>query len=165
MPIPTIRTLLADDRGGPLAEMAVLLLPFLLIIAMVVEGGNILWRHQASLKAVRDSARYISRAPLLFDEACGLNAGVFTLAVAEAKALGATGTLQGGLPLIPGWTADNIEIPTPVVLTTVPCRVSVQATASVDLPLPFAPLFRLFDQSIGDVLTFRVADRVRWLGE
>ncbi len=154
-----------DERGGPLAEMAVLLLPFVLIVAMVIEGGNIFWRHQISLKAVRDAARYVSRAPLLFDDACDLDDIALQTAVFDAKRLGATGSLQGGVALIPGWTAADIDIPVPIVLATDPCLALVQASASVDLTLPFAPVFRLFDPSIGDVLRFSVSDRTRWLGE
>lgn len=156
---------LADERGGPLVEMAVLLLPFLLIVALVIEGGNIFWRHQISLKAVRDTARYVSRTPLLFDDACGLDGVVLATTTASAKLLGATGSLTGGVPLVSNWTVDNIQIPAPVVLRTDPCLAVVQAIASVELPLPFAPLFRLFNPEQSDSLTFSVADQARWLGE
>ena len=158
-------TFIADERGGPLVEMAVILLPFLLMIAIVIEGGNIFWRHQISLKAVRDTARYISRAPLLFDDACGLDAGVLAARTAEAKLLGVTGSLDGGVPLVPDWTTDNIDIPVPVVLRADPCLAVVQAIASVDLPLPFAPILQLVNPEQSDTLTFSVADQTRWLGE
>ena len=156
---------MTDERGGPLVEMAVLLLPFLLIVAITIEGGNLFWRHQISLKAVRDTARYISRAPLLFDEACGLDGQVLAARAAEAKLLGVTGSLNGGVPLVPDWTLDNIDIPTPVVLRADPCLAIVQAIASVELPLPFAPILQLFNPEQSDTLTFSVADQTRWLGE
>ena len=154
-----------DEHGGPLAEMAILLFPFMLIIAMVIEGGNILWRHQIALKAVRDTTRYVSRAPLLFDDGCNLDAAVLAAITVSAKQLGSTGFLQGGKALLPGWTAENIEIASPRVVRTAPCLAVVEATASVDLPLPFAPIFRVFNPAFGDVVTFRVQDRTRWLGE
>lgn len=157
--------ILVDERGGPLAEMAVILLPFLLMIALVIEGGNIFWRHQISLKAVRDTARYVSRAPLLFDDACGLDDTVLATTTASAKLLGVTGSLDGGAPLVPDWTVDDIQIPTPVVLRADPCLAVVQAIASVELPLPFAPIFQLFNPEQADILTFSVADQTRWLGE
>ena len=131
-----IGTFSSDERGGPLVEMAVLLLPFLIIVGVVIEGGNLLWRHQASLKAVRDSARYVSRAPLLFDEDCALDGVVLAARTAEAKLLGVTGSLDGGLPLVPGWTIADIDIPTPVVLRTDPCLAVVQAIADIELPVP-----------------------------
>ena len=105
-----------DERGGPLVEMAVLLLPFLLIVAIVIEGGNLFWRHQISLKAVRDTARYVSRAPLLFDEDCALDGAVLATTTTFGKLLGVTGSLDGGPPLVPGWTTADIDIPTPIVL-------------------------------------------------
>ncbi len=162
---PRFSTIITDARGGPLVEMAVLLLPFLLMVAITIEGGNIFWRHQASLKAVRDAARFVSRAPLLFDDACGLNDTVLATRTAEAKLLGVTGSLDGGVPLVPNWTTDNIDIPTPVVLRADPCLAVVQAIASVELPLPFAPVLQLFNPEQGDTLTFSVADQTRWLGE
>jgi Flp pilus assembly protein TadG len=154
-----------DDQGGPLVEMAVLLLPFMVMIAMVIEGGSILWNHQISLKAARDTTRYLSRIPLLFDENCGLDGAVFTSATASAKTLGISGLLAGGPPLIANWTSANIQVATPSIVTTDPCFAVVQATASVDLPLPFAPIFQLFNPSQEDTLSFSVADRARWLGE
>ncbi|MEM9626550.1 MAG: TadE family protein [Pseudomonadota bacterium] len=155
----------ADEGGGPLVEMAVILLPFLLIFAILIEGGNLLWRHQISLKAVRDTTRYVSRAPLLFNDACALNGTVLTATTTSAKLLGVTGSLTGGTPLVPNWTVDNIQIPTPVVLRADPCLVVVQAIADVQLPLPFAPILQLFNPEQSDTLTFSVADQARWLGE
>jgi Flp pilus assembly protein TadG len=157
--------MIRDERGGALAEMAVLLIPFILMIAMIIEGGNILWRHQTALKAARDVTRFVSRAPLLFDEDCALNDVELATTIASAKLLGSTGFLGGGSALVPGWTTDNIEVAPPTVIQSSPCQVLVQASASVDLALPFAPIFRLFDPSQEDVITFTVSDRTRWLGE
>lgn len=156
---------MADEHGGPVAEMAVLILPFLLIVGMIIEGGNLFWRHQISLKAVRDTARYVSRTPLLFDDDCTLNGNALAIITDSAKILGSTGSLDGGAPLVPNWTPDNIDIPTPVVLRADPCTVIVQAIADVDLPLPFAPIFQLFDPDLDDTISFSVADQTRWLGE
>jgi hypothetical protein len=156
---------MADERGGPLVEMAVLILPFLVIIAMIIEGGNVIWRHQISLKAVRDTARYVSRTPLLFDDACTLNDNALAIVTDTAKLLGSTGSLDGGAPLVPNWTPENIDIPAPIVLRADPCTVIVQAIADVDLPLPFAPILQLFDPDLADTISFSVADQTRWLGE
>ncbi len=145
--------------------MAVLLLPFMLIIAMVIEGGNLLWRHQIALKAARDTTRYISRVPQLFDQNCGLDGAVLATATTAAKTLGISGLLIGGPPLIANWTSANIDVATPSIVTTDPCFAVVETTARVDLPLPFAPIFRLFNPSQANTVSFSVADRARWLGE
>ncbi|NJO37373.1 MAG: pilus assembly protein [Rhizobiales bacterium] len=154
-----------DDRGGPLVEMAVVLLPFLVIFGVLIEGGNLLWRHQIALKAVREMTRYVSRAPLLFDDACALDDTVLFLTSETTKILGVTGLLNGGSALIPGWSPDDIDVPTPVVLRVDPCLALVQVIADVNLPLPFAPLFRIFNPEQGDSITFSIADQARWLGE
>ena len=160
-----ITSLSDDERGGPLAEMAVLILPFMVMVALIIEGGNLFWRHQISLKAVRDTTRYISRTPLLFDDACNLNGNVLADVTNSAKTLGTTGSLNGGVPLVPNWTSDSIDVPLPIVVRSDPCTVIVQAIADVDLPLPFAPVFKLFDPDLGDTVSFSVADQTRWLGE
>ncbi len=142
-----------------------LLLPFMLMIAMVIEGGNLLWRHEISLKAARDTTRYLSRVPLLFDEDCGLDGTALANATASAKTLGISGLIDGGPPLIANWTEANIDVAAPQIITTDPCFAIVQTTATVDLPLLFAPVFRLFNPDQGDTISFSVADRTRWLGE
>ena len=159
------RSFMTDERGGPLAEMAVLLLPFLVMVAITIEGGNLFWRHQTALKAVRDAARYVSRAPLLFDDACGLDDNILASTTDAAKLLGVTGSLDGGAPLVPNWTLANIEIPVPVVLRADPCLAVVQAVADVELPLPFAPILQLVEPTFDDSFSFSVADQARWLGE
>lgn len=160
-----IRKFAGDERGGPLVEMAILLFPMTLIIAMIIEGGNLLWRHQISLKASRDVTRYLSRVPLLFDENCDLDLGVFTFAATTAKTLGVTGLLADGAPLIPNWTIANIEVATPVVVSTDPCLAILGVTANADVPLLFAPVFQIVDPTQSDTVTFSTADRARWLGE
>lgn len=145
--------------------MAVLLIPFMVIIAMIIEGGNILWRHQIAVKAVRDSTRYISRAPLLFDDACGLDGAILADTVAAAKVLGVSGSLDGGPPLVPNWTTANLQVPAPVILTADPCVPLVQSVVTVDLPLPFAPIFQLVDPNQAATISFSVADQARWIGE
>jgi hypothetical protein len=145
--------------------MAILLIPMMLIIAMVIEGGNILWRHQIALKAARDSARYLSRVQTLFDDSCSLDSTILQLAADTARNLGVSGLVNGGLPLIPGWSLDDIDIPLPDVISTLPCVAVVRAVANVDLPLPVAPVFRLFDASQPDTITFSVAHQARWTGE
>lgn len=154
-----------DNQGGPLVEMAVLLIPMMLIIAMVIEGGNILWRHQIAIKAARDSARYLGRVQLLFDESCSLDGGVLQAAADNAKNLGLSGLLGGGPPLIPGASLANIEIPLPDIISIAPCIAMVRAIVNVDLPLPFAPVFRLIDPSQPDTITLSAAHQTRWAGE
>ena len=90
-------SLFDDERGGPLAEMAVLILPFMVMVALIIEGGNLFWRHQISLKAVRDTTRYISRTPLLFDDACNLNGNV--LADVTNSDRDRSGPLNGLIPM------------------------------------------------------------------
>lgn len=159
------RRLAADRQGGPLAEMAIVLLPFLLLLALLIEGGNLLWRHQIAAKAVRDATRFLSRQQTLVGPGCLVDAGAFAAASAAAQVLGATGRLAGAAPLVPGWTSASIAIPAPVIAVSEPCTVLVGAVATVELALPFASVLRIFDPAAPAALSFSVADQARWLGE
>jgi Flp pilus assembly protein TadG len=157
--------LLADLAGGPLAEMAVIILPFMLMLALVIEGGNILWHHQVALKSVRDATRYLSRVQPLVTPDCAIDDAVLADAGATAKALAASGRLAGGAPQLPGLTEDAIRIPAPAVVDLAPCQVVVSAIADVTLVLPFSPLFQLVDPASPTTLAYSVGDQARWVGE
>lgn len=136
-----------NEEGGVLAELAVTVIPFLLMLGLVFEGGRILWTHQIAAKAARDATRYLSRV------ADPNDAG----SQATARNLALTGLLTGGQPAIRGWTTDNIDIQ---VAGNV-----VGVAAEVELNLPFAGVFQLFAPAVPDAITYRVGDQARWYGE
>ncbi len=160
------RRLLADRAGGPLAEMAIILLPFMLMLALALEGGNILWRHQIATKAVGDATRYLSRVQALITPDCGLDETVLAPASATAQSLAATGQLGGGgASLMPGLTPSAVRIPAPAIVDATPCTVVVSAIVDVQLALPFAAVFQLINPASPAVLRYSVGDQARWVGE
>ena len=55
------RTFLDDQRGNQLVEFAILLPILLLLFAIIVEGGRLMWAYQATGAGVRDATRYLAR--------------------------------------------------------------------------------------------------------
>jgi len=150
-----------DERGAALAEMAILILPFLLCMAIIFEGGRIFWSYQIAAKAVRDGARYMSRV----DDPT--NAAAQTV----ARNIISTGRVSGGAPLMGPWSdTSNIGI----VVTTYDNSAGtlrgantiniVAVTADVTFPLPFAPVLQFLGSAVPNQLTYTIGDQVRHYG-
>src|SRR5919106_6178202 len=56
-----LNRLIADDRGGAIAEFMLGLVPLVLALALIFEFGRAFWSHQAVIKGVRDATRYLTR--------------------------------------------------------------------------------------------------------
>ncbi|GHF58962.1 TadE/TadG family type IV pilus assembly protein [Seohaeicola zhoushanensis] len=51
-----------DETGAALVEFAILLPILLLLFAVIIEGGRLMWSYQTVVAGVRDAARYVARA-------------------------------------------------------------------------------------------------------
>lgn len=49
------------DEGAVLVEFALMLPVMLLVFAVIIEGGRMMWSYQAAISGVRDAARYLAR--------------------------------------------------------------------------------------------------------
>jgi Flp pilus assembly protein TadG len=59
-----IRQVVRSERGAAGVEMA-LVLPLLVALTFgAIEIGRMIWQYQATVKAVRDSVRYLTRVPV-----------------------------------------------------------------------------------------------------
>jgi Flp pilus assembly protein TadG len=93
-----------DMRGAIVVEFAVLLIPLLLLAFGVAEYGRTLYQYNALVKAVRDSARFLSQHT-------PADAALYSLALDDARCLAVHGnTLCAGPPLAPQLTADMVGI-------------------------------------------------------
>lgn len=50
-----------DESGVAIVEFAILLPMLLLIFAVIIEGGRMMWSYQAVSAGVRDASRYLAR--------------------------------------------------------------------------------------------------------
>jgi Flp pilus assembly protein TadG len=142
--------------------MAILMLPMLLTLAIVFEGGRLFWSYQIATKAVRDGARYLSRVPDPTDAATQT----------AARNLITTGRVSGGSHLMGHWS-DTSQIGIAIgtynnsanVLRGPATIRTVAVTANVAFPLPFAPVLRFFAPATPNQITFSVGDQVRHYGQ
>ena len=84
-----------NEEGGVLAELAVTIVPFLLMLGLVFEGGRILWTHQIAAKAARDA----TRSGCGTGQATNSSSGACCMvAIWWSTTLGAVGVMHSGWP-------------------------------------------------------------------
>lgn len=102
------------SRGAVLAEAAIVLPIFLLLLGATAEFGRFFYTYNTLAKATRVSARYVSGSKLT-----GAN-------IANAQNLAVYGsTTATGTPILPGLTTSNILV-SPTSGTPETVKVSVQ---------------------------------------
>lgn len=89
------------QRGAVVVELALLLLPLLLLTFGVTEFGRAMYQYNAIAKAVRDSARHLSQY-----------APGDPVRIGEAQDLVFCGKIGCGSepPLVPGLTRDKVRV-------------------------------------------------------
>ncbi len=104
-----LRSLLACQRGGPAAELA-LILPFLVVMMFGgLELGYYFYSQHQVVKGVRDGARYASRQSFV-DLNCDGTALVPADVEIAIQEITRTGRISGGTARIPGWENSDIEV-------------------------------------------------------
>lgn len=58
---PLLRRLARSDRGAALVEFAIALPILVMLFAVIIEGGRMMWSYQTAVAGVRDAARYVGR--------------------------------------------------------------------------------------------------------
>lgn len=91
-----------DTRGAAAAEMA-LVLPLVLVLLFVsLEAGYFLWSEHKVVEAVRNGARFASRA--IHPDDCPLSGAMLE----QIQLMTRTGQIEdpNATPLVPGWTSN-----------------------------------------------------------
>ena len=94
------QTLLADRKGGPVVELA-LILPVLLILLLgMFEFAFLLYQKQLITKGVQDAARFAARNTSLIENGtCPPSSGGWAQTVVEAQQIATRGTTGGSTML------------------------------------------------------------------
>lgn len=89
-------------RGAATVELALLLIPLLLLVLGVAEYGRALYQYNTLVKSVRDSARFLSQ----------YNPADASYPLADARCLALYGNICSGgtTPLAPGLTSSMVKI-------------------------------------------------------
>jgi hypothetical protein len=100
------------QRGVAAVEMAIVLLPMLILCFGITELGRALYQYNGLVKATRGAARYLSQLNLVIPPP-GQTADSLRL---EARSLALCGALScvGRDPLVPNLTLDMISVCDPV---------------------------------------------------
>lgn len=155
------RRLLRDESGAALVEFAILLPMLLLLFAVIIEGGRLMWSYQSVAAGVRDAARYLARvAP---SDICSQGGSVIGY-TADLEAI-VRNSIDGDSLFPPGISVTAV---TPgLICVAGGFRVSptpvAQVTASLTVTFPFAGLFGLSGGSLGTVTT-TITDQSRVFG-
>lgn len=103
-----LRSLLDCQRGGPAAELA-LILPFLVVMLFGgLELGYYFYSQHQVVKGVRDGARYASRQSFV-DLNCDTGSVPADVETAIQE-ITRTGRVSGGTARVPGWENDDIMV-------------------------------------------------------
>lgn len=136
----SLRRFAADPSGAQLVEFAIVLPIMLLVFAVIVEGGRLMWSYQTVVGGVRDATRYLAR--VVPRDVCN-NPGTLVEDY-EATLTNIVRNAHDGATLLPGGVTINSVLPsldciTGDFRTNVAPIVTVRA--SVTVTFPFAGLF------------------------
>lgn len=100
-----LRRLARSERGVALVEFAMVLPLLLLLFAIIVEGGRMMWSYQTAIAGVRDATRYLGR--IVSTDVCPSAlpaAGTYDtqLAGIVRDSIGGTSVLPASVRLDPG---------------------------------------------------------------
>lgn len=110
-------SVLRDDRGVQLAELAIVLPIFLLLFGATAEFGRYFYEYSTLAKASRVGARYLSTA------------SVTTADDTAAKNIVVYGNTAGtGTPILTGLTTANVQVVRQGGVPAVPETVTIQIT-------------------------------------
>jgi Flp pilus assembly protein TadG len=98
----TLRSRLAQ-RGAVAVEAALVLIPLLILLLGIAEGGRLFFEYNTIIKTTRDATRYLSTV------APGSNAGDPTYVRARCLAVYGNETCAGS-PVVSGLTTKMVEI-------------------------------------------------------
>lgn len=155
------RRFLRDSTGAALVEFAILLPMLLVVFAVIVDGGRLMWSYQTAAAGVRDAARYLARAT-----PSNVCSGSRSVASLTARLEGIVRNSIDGNALFPSGITINSVTPS-LTCVTGTYRVSpapvAQVTARLTVTFPLGDLFSLFDESLGTVTT-TITDQSRVFG-
>lgn len=151
-----------DETGAQLVEFALVLPMMLLVFAVIIEGGRLMWSYQAVAAGVRDATRYLARvAPRDICSSGGSVAGY------EAALTGIVRNSASGEALFPSGILVNSVTPS-LECYTGSYRSSeapvVGVTAALRVTFPFAGLVSFAGGGTLGTIDTSVSDQARVYG-
>ena len=107
--------LLTDCEGSALVEGALLIPVLFILIYGVCDFSWFFYQQQLVGAGVRDAARYLARLP----DSCNPASSDRLIVQARARNLAATGTIDGVVARVGGWSAETITVDCTAVVNPV----------------------------------------------
>lgn len=105
----SLRAFLRCERGGPAAELALLLPLLVLMLFGAVEMGYYLYNEHQVVKGVRDGARFAARQSFVSIN-CGTGYSMPAATKTAIQEVTRTGRPSGGTARVPGWVNANVQV-------------------------------------------------------
>ena len=162
-PFRRLRRFWHDESGTQFVEFAFILPMLVLIFAVIVDGGRMMWSYQATGAGVRDATRYLAR--VVPADVCGPS-GSGSVANFTTKVGEIVQQSSSNAALLPD--KETIKSVTPglacVTGTYRPGTVGVASvTADLEITFPLSGTFRIFGMDQPTIQT-RVSDQSRIYG-
>lgn len=154
-----------SEDGAALVEFAMVLPMMLIVFAVIVEGGRVLYAYQSTIAGVRDATRYLSRiVPADVCAASGGGQAAVTIHNPRLTTIVSQST-TGNTPFPGGVTVNSVTSNLGCISGTYrvdPAPVA-SVTANVTIDFPFGGMFSLFGATLQPVTT-NVTDSSRIFG-
>ncbi|WP_431298239.1 TadE/TadG family type IV pilus assembly protein [Tabrizicola sp. BL-A-41-H6] len=157
----SLRSFARDTSGAQLVEFALVLPMMLLVFAVIIEGGRMMWSYQTVVAGVRDASRFLAR--VTDRNICDTPGAVFNF---DSTLLTFVRTSNDGTSIFPsGVTVTGVTSSLQCFTGTYRSDEApiVTVEAAVTITFPFAGLFTLVGGS-QPTLTSSVADQSRVYG-
>src|SRR5215472_3091101 len=100
MPCRLLRSIWRNSEGSALVEGSIILPVLFILVFGVFEFSWVICQQHLILTGISDAARYIARSTTPNDPTIKK----------DAKNLATTGAVDGDMPRVRGWTADDVDI-------------------------------------------------------
>ncbi|SDL42044.1 TadE/TadG family type IV pilus assembly protein [Aliiruegeria lutimaris] len=150
-----------SENGAQLVEFAIVLPLMLVIFAVIIEGGRLMWSYQATNSGVRDATRYLAR--VVPSDICSSSASVADWQSAVETIVRESSSGDAFFPTGITITAVTPSLSCHTGSYRVPVVAVAQVTANLTVTFPFAGVFELVSGNLSTIST-SVSDQSRIFG-
>ncbi|MCE5972026.1 pilus assembly protein [Sinirhodobacter sp. WL0062] len=131
------------EAGAILVEFAIVLPMMLLVFAIIIEGGRLMWSYQKAAAGVRDATRYLARvAPYNVCEQTTPTVASYTTKLTDIVELAEDGAVLFPSSITINSVTPSVNCPGGTFHGAAVAIVTV--TASISITYPFSGIFTLF---------------------
>jgi len=165
---PLLRRFVRSERGVALVEFAIVLPLLMLLFAVTIEGGRMMWSYQTVIAGVREATRQVSR--MVPTDICPSSlpaSGTYNALVARLVR-----ESTSGATVLPAQVRLDPNAPQPVTADftcvsgsfRLPSTPRVTVSAQVRIDFPFQGIFAFVADGIDPFIVTTISDQSRVFG-